>query len=126
MATLDMAPQAFEMAQNGLGNGPAGSLRERQDAAFARGDGVAYDAIARNTDDIFAVMAVFASRSLGDLAVKARALGALPGSSLVASSPAERALLASILADARRLEEPSIPGMSRPDTWPDSIVVNAR
>src|SRR6516162_5573171 len=102
------------------------AVRERQDAAFARHDRVAYDAAARSADDIFAVMAVFASRSLGDLAVKARALGALPGSSLVASSPAERALLASILADARRLEEPSIPGMSRPDTWPDSIVVMAR
>ena len=64
------------------------AVRERQDAAFARGDGVAYDAIARSADDIFAVMAVFALRSLGDLAVKARALGAFPGSSLVASSPA--------------------------------------
>ena len=102
------------------------AVRERQEAAFARHDGVAYDAAARSADDILAVMAVFASRSLGDLAVKARALGGFPGSSLVASNPAERALLASILADARRLEEPSIPGMSRPDTWPDSIVVKAR
>src|SRR6516164_1370976 len=95
------------------------AVRERQDAAFARGDGVAYDAAARSADDILAVMAVFASRSLGDLAVKARALGAFPGSSLATLSPAERALLASILTDARRLEPPPIPGMSPPDAWPD-------
>ena len=101
------------------------AVRERQDAAFGRRDGVA-DATARSADDIFAVMAVFASRSLGDLAVKAQALGGFPGSSLAARSAAERALLASILTDARRLEEPHIPGMSPPDAWPDSIVVNAR
>ena len=102
------------------------AVRERQDAAFARHDGVVYDAAARSADDILAVMAVFASRSLGDLAVKARALGAFPGSSLATLSPAERALLASILTDAQRLEDPPIPGMSPPDAWPDSIVVNAR
>jgi hypothetical protein len=71
-------------------------------------------------------MAVFGSRSLGDLAVKARALGGFPRSSLAARSPAERALLASIFTDARRLEDPPIPGMSPPEAWPDSIVVNAR
>jgi hypothetical protein len=93
------------------------AVRERQDAAFARHGGVVYDAAARSAD---------ASRSLADLAVKARALGAFPGSSLATLSPAERALLASILTDARRLEEPPILGMSPPDAWPDSIVVNAR
>ena len=45
------------------------AVRERQEAAFARHDGVAYDAAARSADDILPVMAVFASRSLGDLAV---------------------------------------------------------
>lgn len=43
-------------------------------------------------DLLLAAMAVFASRSLSDLAVKARALGALPGSALATLSPAERAL----------------------------------
>ena len=102
------------------------AVRDRQDAAFARHDDVAYDAAARSADDILAVMAVFGSRSLGDLAVKAQALGGFPGSSLAARSAAERALLASILTDAQRLEEPPIPGMSPPDAWPDSIVVDAR
>ena len=72
------------------------AVRERQDAAFARRDGVALDATARSADDIFAVMAVFASRSLGDLAVKARALGAFPDRhSSPRAPPSERSWLRS-------------------------------
>jgi hypothetical protein len=80
------------------------AVRERQDDAFAGDGGMPCGVAAGSADAILAAMAIFASRSLSDLAVKARTLGSCPGLALAALSAGERALLASILSDAQQLD----------------------
>ena len=97
-------------------------VRERLDAAFARNDGAACDQARTSADDILAAMAVFASRSLGDLAVKAGALGARPASAHAILSGGERALLTSVFIDAQRLEDAHVVSMID-DTEPDYLIL---
>ena len=97
-------------------------VRERLDAAFARNDGAACDQARTSADDILAAMAVFASRSLGDLAVKAGALGARSASAHAVLSGGERALLISLVIDARRLEDAQVVSMID-DAEPDYLIL---
>ena len=97
-------------------------IRERLDAAFARNDRAACDQARTSADYILAAMAVFASRSLGDLAVKAGALGARSASAHAILSGGERALLTSVFIDAQRLEDAHVVSMID-DTEPDYLIL---
>jgi hypothetical protein len=96
--------------------------RERLDAAFARNDGGACDQARTSADDILAAMAVFASRSLGDLAAKAGALGARSTSAHAVLSGGERALLISVFIDAQRLEDAQVVS-TIDDAEPDYLIL---
>jgi hypothetical protein len=93
------------------------------DAAFARNDGAANDLARTSADDILAAMAVFASRSLGDLAVKAGALGARSASEYAILSEGERALMTSVFVDARRLKDAHVVSMID-DAEPDYLIIS--
>jgi hypothetical protein len=84
-----------------------------QDDAFAHHDNARYVDAATKADHLRAELAAEPAKDIRGLSLKLRSLGAMPVTGLASLSRGEALLLASVIADARRLLLPR-----SPVTWP--------